>query len=401
MASIFKRGNVWWIKYAVGGKRVTKSLETDCERQARESKKKIEALCVMNQLALPSSTPTTLALEAFCRHLKATGTRDGYKNDLSRLRGFFGPCCDALKLGSRVPIKFRKEPTKEAIVGRQPGVDAPVRFLENINSLMISTHLNERVAEGEIKPKTANDYREIIQRFFNFAIEHLGYVSPDHRYRHPVEGVKRFKESAPEITWLTSEAIEAQLLVVAADPVIHAAVATSIFAGPRRTEVVWLRDEDVDLKRRMIAIRAKTVEGVFWEPKTKRNRAIPISTRLESILREYLKTRSSGVGWFFPSPHGVRWDSDNYSQALSAINQKAGLSWSSLDFRHTFGSHLAQRGISLYKIATLMGNSPEICRRHYAALVPDAMHDDVEFAGSLSPSVPGKTDKPQLRLVGG
>jgi hypothetical protein len=50
-----------------------------------------------------------------------------------------------------------------------------------------------------------------------------------------------------------------------------------------------------------------------------------------------------------------------------------------LDYRHTFGSHLAQKGESLYKIATLMGNSPEICRRHYAALVPEAMHDVVEF----------------------
>lgn len=51
-----------------------------------------------------------------------------------------------------------------------------------------------------------------------------------------------------------------------------------------------------------------------------------------------------------------------------------------LDFRYTFGSQLAQNGVSLYKIATLMGNSPEICRRHYAALIPEGMAEDVEFA---------------------
>jgi hypothetical protein len=33
---------------------------------------------------------------------------------------------------------------------------------------------------------------------------------------------------------------------------------------------------------------------------------------------------------------------------------------------------------SLYKIATLMGNSPEICRRHYAALVPNELTGSVE-----------------------
>jgi hypothetical protein len=34
---------------------------------------------------------------------------------------------------------------------------------------------------------------------------------------------------------------------------------------------------------------------------------------------------------------------------------------------------------SLYKTATLLGNSPEICRRHYAALLPETMSGTVEF----------------------
>jgi hypothetical protein len=49
---------------------------------------------------------------------------------------------------------------------------------------------------------------------------------------------------------------------------------------------------------------------------------------------------------------------------LRAVNQAAGLLWSCLVYRRTFGSQLAMKGESLYKIATLMGNSPEICRRH-------------------------------------
>jgi site-specific recombinase XerD len=83
--------------------------------------------------------------------------------------------------------------------------------------------------------------------------------------------------------------------------------------------------------------------------------------------------------WFFPSPTGKRWDPDNFSQDLRTINEAAGLEWSCLDFRHTFGSHLAQKGESLYKIAELLGNSPEICRRHYAALMPEKMRETVEF----------------------
>jgi len=60
------------------------------------------------------------------------------------------------------------------------------------------------------------------------------------------------------------------------------------------------------------------------------------------------------------------------------------LPWSCLDYRHTFGSQLAQRGVNLYKISTLMDNSPEICRRHYATLTPDTLQTEVEFGGSAS-----------------
>jgi hypothetical protein len=37
------------------------------------------------------------------------------------------------------------------------------------------------------------------------------------------------------------------------------------------------------------------------------------------------------------------------------------------------------KGESLYKIATLMGNRPDICRKHYAALMPESLTGSVEF----------------------
>ena len=37
------------------------------------------------------------------------------------------------------------------------------------------------------------------------------------------------------------------------------------------------------------------------------------------------------------------------------------------------------KGESLYKISELLGNSPGICRRHYAALIPELMRDTAEF----------------------
>jgi integrase len=158
-------------------------------------------------------------------------------------------------------------------------------------------------------------------------------------------------------------------------------VAVYIYGGLRREEALWLQLSDVDLKagvNGVIRIRAKTVGEEFWEPKTKRNRALPISRTLRAYLDAY-ECRVVAGRWYFPSPQGLRWDGDNFSHALSDANKKAGLSWSCLDYRHTFGSQLAMKGESLYKISALMGNSPEICRRHYAALLPEALSDAVEF----------------------
>ncbi len=186
--------------------------------------------------------------------------------------------------------------------------------------------------------------------------------------------------------------IAEQLRVFDDSPTLKAMVATFIYAGLRREEGLWLTVDDVDLDKRLIYVRAKLINGEHWQPKTKRNRVVPISGALHEILVAYSPQRSEP--WFFPSTRGKRWDADNFSQDLREINRSHGLSWSCLDFRHTFGSHLAQKGESLYKIAELMGNSPEICRRHYAALMPEKMHDVVEFSPGTSPT----TDKTEVIL---
>ena len=67
MASIYKRGHVWWVHYLVGGKSVSKSLKTTNERVALDRKKKLEAMAVTDQLPQPSNTPVESLLESFCR----------------------------------------------------------------------------------------------------------------------------------------------------------------------------------------------------------------------------------------------------------------------------------------------------------------------------------------------
>ncbi|HNQ22506.1 MAG TPA: site-specific integrase [Phycisphaerae bacterium] len=375
MASLYKRGEWFWIAYYANGQHVQKSLGTTNERVAKEKKKRIEYELSIGELQAASRLPIRMVLQRFCEHLQATRTFKSCKNDVSRLRVFFGPICEALEPG--LPGGWSKTKTPKRLTDQYAHAHVKVAILEDVSPTMINQFISARIRDDGWSPKTANSMRQVLHRLFVYATKHLGFRARDRRYPNPADGVERQHEAAPEIRFLSLEQVEQQLEALTPNPLMHAMVAIYIYAGLRREETIWLTREDVNLETRLIHVRAKTIEGDFWQPKTKRNRVVPISSALLEILRTY--EPPAGPIWFFPSPTGTRWHPDNFSQDLRAANAACGLSWSCLDFRHTFGSHLAQRGESLYKIATLMGNSPEICRRHYAALVPEAMHDSVEF----------------------
>lgn len=327
-----------------------------------------------------SARPAPLAevLEAFCRHLQRTRTRKSWKNEISRLRVFFGPICPALLPGA--PGTAKGQEANRTAMDRHAGSHVQAQALEDITAQKINCFLAARVDKDGWSAKTANLTRQALHQLFSYAIKYLGFRSGDPRYPNPVEAVDRLREPAPQIRFLTLTQIDGQLRILREHPVLHAMVATYIYAGLRREEAIWLTHDDVDLDRRLLRIRAKTIEGQGWQPKTKRNRVVPTSRALHSLLQAYAPRE--GCVWYFPSPAGKRWHPDNFSQKLRKINGSHGFGWSCLDFRHTFGSQLAQKGESLYKIATLMGNSPAICRRHYAALIPEEMADVVEFRAS-------------------
>jgi len=387
MASLITRGSTYYLQYYVGGKIRRRSLGTDSLQLAKEKLRQYESARLRgDDLPLPTRTPLAQIVAAYIEHIRAVKTARSAKKDLAYLRDAFGPLCPALEFQ-------RKRTSEKARLRRKQGVPAAVRLevnhLEEITTAQVSEFIAGVVQARGLAPKIANRYREILCRLFTWAMDERGLRMPGDK--NPVLKVGRYKEPAPEIRFLTLEQIDDQLAALKTRPQLQAMAAMYIYAGLRREEALWLQREDVDFTAGpfgMIRIRAKTVGEESWQLKTKVNRAVPISSTLRLYLDLYAPRPSVG-NWYFPSPKGRRYDVDNFSQDLRAANQAAGLPWTCLDYRHTFGSQLAMKGESLYKIATLMGNSPEICRRHYAALVPEAMAGSVEFpAHDASPTVP-------------
>jgi integrase len=382
MASLKKRGDSYYLQfYLPGGRQKRVNLQTDSFQLAKEKLRRFEsAQAAGDELPLPTRTPVQDILTAYVEHIRTVKTAKSAQTDVYYLRDVFGPICDALKITSRkVSQMAKKRPTKPGQDRRFRAAVIAADCLERITTADIATFLSSRVQSRGLAPKTANRYREILCRLINWATEQRGVKMPGGV--NPALKVERYREKAPEIRFLTLAQIQRQLDVLAVKPALQAMVATYIYAGLRREELLWLTHEDVDWDAEpygLIRVRAKTIRGEFWEPKTKVNRAVPVS----GALRPYLdrqRLRSGTSTWLFASPAGSRWDPDNFSCDLRDTNRRAGLAWGCLDFRHTFGSQLAMKGESLYKIATLMGNSPEIFRRHYAALLPEALIGSVEF----------------------
>jgi integrase len=376
MASLLKRGNKFYVRVYVKGKPKDIATKSSNIKIAEKLLQKVEYENATGQLATATKTPLGKLLEDFVAHLKASHRDKSVKNDTSRLRVLFGPLVPALELVAKrdnLTGEVQGKPTgrEEAEVPR-----LVAEYAEQIPAPLINQYLDKRAAR--VSPKTLNEEREILYRLFRYAIEHHGLVYPDPRLKNPVDGVRPRKLLTHEIRFLNSEQITEQLQAIKEDKALHAAVAILIYAGVRREEALWLTREDVDRKTGLLRIRAKTIDGAFWQPKTGRNRTVPIGTALAAVLDKY-KSRGPGP-WLLPSPEGARWDPDNFSHKLADENAKAKLPWTCLDFRHTFGSMLAQRGVSLYKISAMMGNSPEICRKHYAALIPDQFVGDVNVA---------------------
>ncbi|MBI9018551.1 MAG: site-specific integrase [Phycisphaerae bacterium] len=392
MAHLYKRGNRYWICYYVNGEKVQGSLRTDNARIAKDKQRKLEYELALGDLHQASQLRLDCVLEEFCQFLRSRRTFKSYKNDISKLRVFFGPICDSLKLSETFPG------TGRYLKDKYENDHVMALMLEDISFEMINKFLTDRVKVNKWSAKTVNNMRQILHRFFSYTIKHHGYRSRDSRNPNPVDAVERMRVAASDIRFLCRDEIDIQLEVVKSNPRIYAMVATYIYAGLRREEAVWLTDDDVDFEKRMLRLRAKCIDGVFWQPKTKKNRAVPISKKLFEILLAYKEGPTANSNWFFPSPKGKRWDVDNFSHDLRNINKKNGLVWNCLDFRHTFGSHLAQKGVSLYKIAEIMGNSPDICRKHYAALRPELMADVVEFEES-SDIKPTDDNSPGMEAV--
>jgi len=124
--------------------------------------------------------------------------------------------------------------------------------------------------------------------------------------------------------------------------------------GMRRAELIGLRNNDVDLEESSLKVTGKR----------NKQRIIPLVNSFKERLREYVSVRDSEVvyandGWFFVTDRGNKlYDKyvyntvNRYLAMVTTIEKK-----SPHILRHTFATHMLNRGADLNSIKELLGHA--------------------------------------------
>jgi integrase len=252
--------------------------------------------------------------------------------------------------------------------------------LDRVPSAAVQLYQRTMV-DAETSPNTITVYMGRVATLWSWSIEHEQRAAREARrpardLYSPVVPELLYRQKRPRERMLTVQ--EADRVLAGTPPQLLWFVGCGLLAGLRAGETLHLRPGvDVDLDIGTITIR----EQAGWKPKTARSRRlVPMAPSLLEIARVHT-ARYANDSWMMPSPVnpalpitdlGVR-------THFIPIVERAGLIYGRDDvqgvtyhtLRHTFASHAVMRGVDLYTVAKLLGNTVKMVEDVYADLSPD------------------------------
>lgn len=161
----------------------------------------------------------------------------------------------------------------------------------------------------------------------------------------------------------------------------RALIALAFLAGLRQGEIRYLRTTADVLLGKEPLIRVQSRKDAHpWRPKTKRGqRDVPITPSLVGILEEHISRGYAGERYLIRTSladqpiatnTAERWTEEAYTR----VGIRYGREGDALTLhsgRHTYASWLAQDGVPLNVIATLLGDTTKVVEDTYAHMVPD------------------------------
>jgi integrase len=235
-------------------------------------------------------------------------------------------------------------------------------YLFEITQQMVEKYKAERLKE--VEPATVNREVGCLRHMFNKAID-WGYLK-----KNPVLGVKKLKEPPGRIRYLDSEEIKALFKAIDQLPrenraYLRPIVVMALNTGMRKSEILRLRWQDIDLEQRKITI---------MNSKNNEVRTIPINDTLYKELKRLPKYLNSE--YVFCKSNGEAFG--NIRKSFERVLKLAGIKdFTFHDLRHTFASHLVMSGCNLRSVQQLMGHKDIKMTMRYSHLSKEHLQEAV------------------------
>ncbi len=307
---IYKRGNVYWIRYAdLTGKIVFESSGStkfkDAEVLLIKRKQSIKEGKQPEIKRIANHTFNELVVE--------------YIKWCERQKSFKSKQCLIMKLAETF--------------GNVP--------LRRFNPMILEQFQTDRLNMGK-KPATVNRLIATISHMFTKAVE---WDMVEEEILKRIRKVKLLPENNRRLRYLSIE--ESQKLVDSCDNHLRPIVITALNTGMRKDEILGLKWDNVDLKAGFILLNQN-------QTKNSERKEIPINQTLRETLQSVPK--QDNIPFVFYNPlTGTRYD-DIKRSFNSALKRADIRDFRFHDLRHTFASHLVMAGIDLTTVKELMGH---------------------------------------------
>ncbi|MGO8977219.1 MAG: tyrosine-type recombinase/integrase [Steroidobacteraceae bacterium] len=220
---------------------------------------------------------------------------------------------------------------------------------------------------------TVNRYLATLSHMFTMAVKEWRLVPTN-----PVRDITKKKEARGRVRFLTDAEQNALLEACAKSdwPSLHTLVLLAVSTGARRSELINLKWDDIDLRVREPSTDPKTGEklpgmgrAIVRETKNGEMRSLPLVGKTLEALRTLKLQGSAKSEWVFPQPSGFPGPHENFDgvwyDALTAAKLE---NFRFHDLRHTAASYLAAQGASLLEIADVLGHKTMSMVKRYSHL---------------------------------
>jgi len=320
---IYKRGSVWWVRYAATDGTIRR--ESSKSKNFSVAEAKLTAYRKEVQEGRDPAPPRQIMNITFAElaeqylplmtEQKAFGSKKGFAKILVDEFG-------------NLPIR---------------------RF----GTRLIEEFRTRKLTEGK-KPATVNRYMATLKHMFAKAVE---WELLDEDTLKRVRRAKQLQENNRRLRYLSGE--EGQELIEACRPHLRPIVIAALNSGMRKEELLSLEwEKHIDLRHGFILLDVT---------KNGERRQIPIT----SMLRETLQgiVRRVGVPYVFVDRDGKRFK--DVKTAFHGALRRAGIKdFRFHDLRHTFASHLVMGGVDLATIKDLLGHKDFKMTLRYSHLAP-------------------------------